>query len=136
MADTGVGAPDGFHVRQSESLGLQLVGMLTEQLGPTPTVARHGGTAFTLTFPLPEAPAGHTRPAPSGNRAKPRMEAAMPETTWPPQHTARRLPLKVLLDRGGTTRQVRGPPSEIGLSGGNRRAFIPVEDMRALESPR
>ena len=58
VADTGVGVPEGFDVRQSDSLGLQLVSMLTEQLGGTLTVARHGGTAFTLTFPLPEAQAG------------------------------------------------------------------------------
>ena len=79
VADTGVGVPDGFDVRQSDSLGLQLVGMLTEQLGGTLTVARHGGTAFTLTFPLPEAPAGgHTRPATAENSAEPRVAAAMP----------------------------------------------------------
>jgi excisionase family DNA binding protein len=55
VADNGVGVPEGFDVRQSDSLGLQLVGALTEQLGGTLTVARQGGTAFTLTFPLPEA---------------------------------------------------------------------------------
>jgi PAS domain S-box-containing protein/excisionase family DNA binding protein len=58
VADTGVGVPEGFDVRQSDSLGLQLVSLLTEQLGGTLTVVRQGGTAFTLTFPLPETQAG------------------------------------------------------------------------------
>jgi PAS domain S-box-containing protein/excisionase family DNA binding protein len=53
VADTGVGVPEGFDVCQSDSLGLQLVCVLTEQLGGTLTVARQGGTVFTLTFPLP-----------------------------------------------------------------------------------
>jgi two-component system, sensor histidine kinase PdtaS len=77
VADTGVGVPDGFDVRQSDSLGLQLVGMLTEQLGGTLTVGRQGGTAFTLTFPLPESQpgahadttAGHTAPSASAPAA-------------------------------------------------------------------
>jgi two-component sensor histidine kinase len=31
--DTGIGFPEGFDFRTMESLGLQLVGMMTEQLG-------------------------------------------------------------------------------------------------------
>jgi two-component sensor histidine kinase len=58
VADSGVGVPEGFDVRQSDSLGVQLVCLLTEQLGGTLTVARQGGTTFTLTFPLPEAQLG------------------------------------------------------------------------------
>jgi two-component system, sensor histidine kinase PdtaS len=79
VADSGVGVPEGFDVRQSDSLGLQLVGLLTEQLGGTLTVARQGGTTFTLTFPLPEAQpgthahadatAGHTAPSASATAA-------------------------------------------------------------------
>jgi hypothetical protein len=45
-------------VHQSDSLGLQLVDMLSEQLEGTLTVARQGGTSFTLTFPLPDAHSG------------------------------------------------------------------------------
>jgi PAS domain S-box-containing protein/excisionase family DNA binding protein len=58
VADTGVGVPEGFDLHQSDSLGLQLVCMLTEQLGGTLTVARDRGTAWTLIFPLSEAQAG------------------------------------------------------------------------------
>jgi two-component system, sensor histidine kinase PdtaS len=75
VADSGVGVPEPFDVRQSDSLGLQLVCLLTEQLGGTLTVTRQGGTTFTLTFPLPEAQpgthahadatAGHTAPSAS-----------------------------------------------------------------------
>jgi two-component sensor histidine kinase len=53
VIDTGVGVPDGFDVHQTDSFGLQLVCALTEQLGGTLTVAHQGGTAFTLTFPVP-----------------------------------------------------------------------------------
>jgi len=58
VADTGVGFPDGLDFRQTDSLGLQLVCALTEQIEGIITVERHGGTAFTLTFPLPGAQAG------------------------------------------------------------------------------
>jgi K+-sensing histidine kinase KdpD len=66
-------------MRQSDSLGLQLVSMLAEQLGGTLSVARQGGTVFTLTFPLPESqpgahayadtPAGYTAPSASAPAA-------------------------------------------------------------------
>ena len=55
VADTGVGVPEGFDVRQTDSLGWPLVCALTEQLGGTLSVARQGGTTVTLTFPLPAA---------------------------------------------------------------------------------
>ena len=32
VRDTGIGFPEGFDFRNTESLGLQLVGMMTEQL--------------------------------------------------------------------------------------------------------
>jgi len=76
VADTGVGMPEGFDVRQSDSLGLQLVRMLTEQLGGTLTVARQGGTAFTLTFPLPEAqPGAHTHADKTAGQTAPSQSA-------------------------------------------------------------
>jgi two-component system, sensor histidine kinase PdtaS len=79
VADTGVGVPEWFDVRQSDSLGLQLVGLLTEQLGGTLTVARQGGTAFTLTFPLPEAQAGeHARAVTAENGDESRLTGAGP----------------------------------------------------------
>jgi PAS domain S-box-containing protein len=53
VRDTGVGLPGDLDVRRTESLGLQLVGMLTEQLGGTLTLTREPGTTWTLTFPYP-----------------------------------------------------------------------------------
>jgi two-component sensor histidine kinase len=50
--DTGVGFPDGLDFRRTESLGLQLVCILTEQLGGSIALECRSGTTFTLTFPL------------------------------------------------------------------------------------
>jgi two-component system CheB/CheR fusion protein len=52
VRDTGVGFPEDLDFRDTDSLGLQLVGMLTAQLRGTITLDRHRGTTFTLTFPL------------------------------------------------------------------------------------
>jgi two-component sensor histidine kinase len=52
VRDTGVGFPDGLDFRRTESLGLQLVCILTEQLGGSIALERGLGTSFTLTFPL------------------------------------------------------------------------------------
>jgi two-component system, sensor histidine kinase PdtaS len=51
VRDTGIGFPEGFDFRNTESLGLQLVGMMTEQLGGTLTLTRGGGTTFTISIP-------------------------------------------------------------------------------------
>jgi PAS domain S-box-containing protein len=59
VRDTGVGFPDGLDVRQTESLGLQLVCMLTEQLGGTIDLSRAEGTTVTLTFPFPKDASTH-----------------------------------------------------------------------------
>ena len=53
VRDTGVGVPAGLDVRQTNSLGLQLVSLLTEQLGGTLDLDRRQGTAVSLTFTLP-----------------------------------------------------------------------------------
>jgi two-component system, sensor histidine kinase PdtaS len=53
VRDTGVGVPAGLDVRQANSLGLQLVSLLTEQLGGTLELDRRQGTTVALTFPLP-----------------------------------------------------------------------------------
>jgi PAS domain S-box-containing protein len=50
--DNGIGFPDEIDFRHTESLGLQLVTMLTEQLQGTITLERADGTTFTLTFPV------------------------------------------------------------------------------------
>ncbi len=59
VIDNGVGLPADW--RQSPSLGLQLVQMLTSQVGGTLDVRSDGGTAFTLTFAHPiSSPHGET----------------------------------------------------------------------------
>jgi PAS domain S-box-containing protein len=50
VSDTGVGLPVDLDFRQTDSLGMQLVCLLTEQLGGTITCSRDEGTAFTLTL--------------------------------------------------------------------------------------
>lgn len=52
VRDTGVGFPEGLDFRHTETLGLQLVCMLTEQLHGTIVLERVGGTTVTLTFPV------------------------------------------------------------------------------------
>ncbi|HSF32371.1 MAG TPA: histidine kinase dimerization/phosphoacceptor domain -containing protein [Candidatus Tectomicrobia bacterium] len=50
VRDTGVGFPAGKDFRDAETLGLQLVCTLAEQLGGLLELESSGGTAFTLTF--------------------------------------------------------------------------------------
>jgi two-component sensor histidine kinase len=52
VGDTGVGLPEGLDVRAPESLGWQLVHLLTEQLRGTVALESHEGTTVTITFPL------------------------------------------------------------------------------------
>ncbi len=52
VRDNGIGFPDEIDFRHTESLGLQLVAMLTEQLQGTIALERADGTTFTLTFPV------------------------------------------------------------------------------------
>jgi two-component sensor histidine kinase len=51
VRDTGVGFPPDLDFRHTESLGLQIVVLLTEQLGGTIELTRECGTAFAVTFP-------------------------------------------------------------------------------------
>ena len=53
--DNGIGLPRWLDFRQSESLGMQLVTTLTEQLGGTIDLNRSKGTEFTVRF-HPERP--------------------------------------------------------------------------------
>jgi two-component sensor histidine kinase len=53
VQDTGVGFPEGLDAQTADSLGLQLVHLLTEQLGGTITLTRDRGTTITLRFPAP-----------------------------------------------------------------------------------
>jgi two-component sensor histidine kinase len=56
VSDTGVGLPEGLDFRATDSLGRQLVCLLTEQLGGTIRLEHDGGTTFILTFPLASTP--------------------------------------------------------------------------------
>jgi two-component sensor histidine kinase len=50
VRDTGIGFPTHMDFRQTETIGLQLVCTLTEQLGGTLELDRDAGTAFRLSF--------------------------------------------------------------------------------------
>jgi len=54
VRDNGVGFPESVDFRHTQSLGLQLVNALTEQLGGTIQVRAHGGTEFQIEFPVEE----------------------------------------------------------------------------------
>jgi two-component sensor histidine kinase len=69
VVDTGVGFPEGVDFRQTESLGMQLVCALTEQLRGTIGLERHGGTAFSVAFPI-AASTAHNGDAPQPGIAK------------------------------------------------------------------
>ena len=51
VRDTGIGFPAHMDFRHTDSLGLQLVCLLTEQLGGTIELERASGTQWTLRFP-------------------------------------------------------------------------------------
>lgn len=50
VADNGVGLPEDYDFHTSDSLGLQLVNMLVEQLDGSVSLEREKGTRFTITF--------------------------------------------------------------------------------------
>lgn len=52
VQDTGVGLPETSTIERTESLGLKLVKLFTEQLNGTLDIRREQGTIFTITFPL------------------------------------------------------------------------------------
>lgn len=51
VRDDGVGFPENFNWRESDSLGLQLVSTLSSQLHGKIEVSGQGGTSFRITFP-------------------------------------------------------------------------------------
>ena len=51
VRDTGIGLPEAVDFRQTNTLGLQLVTTLVDQLQGTIALDRQGGTIFTITFP-------------------------------------------------------------------------------------
>ena len=50
VSDNGVGFPDALDFKKTESLGMQLVCALTEQLSGNIKLTKGKGTTFTLTF--------------------------------------------------------------------------------------
>ncbi len=52
VRDRGRGLPPGLDLGQAKSLGLRIVHILARRLHATVEVENHGGTCFTLTFPL------------------------------------------------------------------------------------
>jgi len=50
VSDNGVGIPETLDFQHTESMGLQLINILTEQIGGTVELNRNGGTRFIITF--------------------------------------------------------------------------------------
>ena len=66
VADDGIGIPQDFDVRNTASLGLQLVNILAQQLTGTLEIRRGNGTTFSILVPhlpalgkVPDAPDAH-----------------------------------------------------------------------------
>ena len=51
VGDDGKGPPEGFELAKSNTLGLQLVRTLTDQLGGSLEVKTGNNTEFTVSFP-------------------------------------------------------------------------------------
>jgi two-component sensor histidine kinase len=51
VADDGVGLPEDIEPENTDTLGLSLVSILTEQLDGTLTIRRDHGTEFRISFP-------------------------------------------------------------------------------------
>jgi two-component sensor histidine kinase len=52
VSDNGVGLPAGLDPAKAQSLGFQLIAVLTDQIGGTLAVTSSPGTQFDLHFPL------------------------------------------------------------------------------------
>jgi two-component sensor histidine kinase/DNA-binding response OmpR family regulator len=50
FSDNGIGLPEDINIEETDTLGLQLVSILTQQLDGTITIDRKFGTTFTITF--------------------------------------------------------------------------------------
>lgn len=62
ISDDGVGLPEEIDPHNPNSLGLDLVHALTEQLGGTLDLQRENGTSFRITFPCPAQDHGQKAP--------------------------------------------------------------------------
>ena len=56
VRDNGIGLSDGFDPKTAQTLGMQLIGILTEQLNGTVSFFNDGGTVAVLRFPFPIRP--------------------------------------------------------------------------------
>lgn len=52
VSDNGVGIPEGLDLNRTETLGMQIVCLLTKQLRGTIKIHNDGGASFTIRFPL------------------------------------------------------------------------------------
>ncbi len=59
VSDDGVGFPEAFDFRNTESLGMQLVNTLVHQLDGTVELDRQGGTALQIEFAIPPRDVRH-----------------------------------------------------------------------------
>jgi two-component sensor histidine kinase len=55
VKDNGVGMPENFDIQNSESLGLQLITTLVDQLGGKLEVKKDKGTEFIIEFEIAES---------------------------------------------------------------------------------
>jgi two-component system, sensor histidine kinase PdtaS len=51
VQDNGIGLPSSFDIDKIESLGMELVRLLSEQIDGTLEICKEGGATFTITFP-------------------------------------------------------------------------------------
>lgn len=54
VMDNGIGLPDDVYFQKKGSLGMQLVHILTEQIGGSIEISREGGTRFTIQIDSPK----------------------------------------------------------------------------------
>ena len=53
VRDDGIGFPEGIEIAQADTMGLQIISLLTEQLDGRVEVKRDSGTAFSVSFKVP-----------------------------------------------------------------------------------
>ncbi|MCX6139210.1 MAG: PAS domain S-box protein [Ignavibacteriales bacterium] len=58
VTDNGIGMPADLNIKESTSLGMQLIESLVEQLGGTVIVSAENGTRVTIVFPVENVEAG------------------------------------------------------------------------------
>jgi len=57
VSDNGIGFPDDIDFRETDTLGLELVCIFTEQLEGSVDLETNGGTTFTVMFTEQSSPA-------------------------------------------------------------------------------